>query len=187
MAITRRQQNVSIHNPTTSHTDLSPQFSSDDLLTFQTADPILHNIASHLSDPSSHPISPSDLAASSELRTLHSIKHMLHLRDGTIISHFTTVRRSCHQNSQTNRRASGSGCNSKALERASSVAPLLSNARRPTKPVLVIKSSPRSFLKDIIPDGSLTNQEPHRSYAEASPSRNTRQGNAKQVTKSPSS
>ncbi|KAL1277259.1 hypothetical protein QQF64_023932 [Cirrhinus molitorella] len=84
MAITRRQQNVSIHNPTTSHTDLSPQFSSDDLLTFQTADPILHNIASHLSDPSSHPISPSDLAASSELRTLHSIKHMLHLRDGVL-------------------------------------------------------------------------------------------------------
>ncbi|KAK2903399.1 hypothetical protein Q8A67_008112 [Cirrhinus molitorella] len=110
-AITRRQQNISIHNPTTSHIDLSPPFSSDDLLTLQTIDPILHNIASHLSDPSSHPISPSDLAASSKLRTLHSIKHMLH----------------------------------------------------------------RSFPKDVIADRSLTNQEPHRSYAEASPSRNTRQ------------
>ncbi|KAL1277119.1 hypothetical protein QQF64_023792 [Cirrhinus molitorella] len=33
---------------------------------------------------------------------------------------------------------------------------------------------------------SPTNQEPHRSYAEASPSQNTQQGNAEQVTKSPS-
>ncbi|KAL1246759.1 hypothetical protein QQF64_034307 [Cirrhinus molitorella] len=64
MAITRRQQNISIHNPTTSHIDLSPQFSSDDLLTLQTADqfsttsphtsPILPHIPfRHLTSP--HP------------------------------------------------------------------------------------------------------------------------------------
>ncbi len=41
-------------------------------------------MAAHISDPLTHPISTSDLAASSELRTLHSIKHMLHLRDGVL-------------------------------------------------------------------------------------------------------
>ncbi|KAL1260104.1 hypothetical protein QQF64_007931 [Cirrhinus molitorella] len=43
------------------------------------------------------------------------------------------------------------------------------------KPVPVIQFSLRSFPKDIIADRSPTNQEPHRSYAEASPSRNPRQ------------
>ncbi len=41
-------------------------------------------MAAHISDPLSHPISTSDLAASSDLRTLHSIKHKLHLRDGVL-------------------------------------------------------------------------------------------------------
>ncbi len=38
----------------------------------------------HLSDPLENPISTSDQQTSSELRTLHSIKHMLHLRDGVL-------------------------------------------------------------------------------------------------------
>ncbi len=41
-------------------------------------------MAAHMSDPLTHPISTSDLNTSSELRTLHSIKHMLHLRDGVL-------------------------------------------------------------------------------------------------------
>ncbi len=41
-------------------------------------------MAAHMSDPLTHPISTSDLNKSSELRTLHSIKHMLHLRDGVL-------------------------------------------------------------------------------------------------------
>ncbi len=41
-------------------------------------------MAAHMSDPLTHPISTSDLATSSELRTLHSLKHMLHLRDGVL-------------------------------------------------------------------------------------------------------
>ncbi|KAL0154443.1 hypothetical protein M9458_048706, partial [Cirrhinus mrigala] len=44
----------------------------------------LRTIAPHISDPSSNPISTSDLAASSDFRTLHSIKHMLHLHDGIL-------------------------------------------------------------------------------------------------------
>ncbi len=41
-------------------------------------------MAAHISDPLTNPIASSDLAASSELHTLHSIKHMLHLRDGVL-------------------------------------------------------------------------------------------------------
>ncbi len=41
-------------------------------------------MAAHISDPLTHPISTSDLDTSSVLRTLHSIKHMLHLRDGVL-------------------------------------------------------------------------------------------------------
>ncbi len=36
------------------------------------------------SDPLTHPISTSDLATSAEFNTLHSIKHMLHLREGVL-------------------------------------------------------------------------------------------------------
>ncbi len=57
---------------------------ANDLLTLQNADRTLRTMAAHISDPLTHPISTSDLAASSELRTLHSIKHMLHLRDGVL-------------------------------------------------------------------------------------------------------
>ncbi len=38
-------------------------------------------MAAHVSDPLEHPISTTDINTSSELRTLHSNKHMLHLRD----------------------------------------------------------------------------------------------------------
>ncbi len=61
---------------------LSPQFAADDLLPLQTVDLSLRTMAAHISDPLAHPISTSDLNTSFELRTLHSIKHMLHLRDG---------------------------------------------------------------------------------------------------------
>ncbi len=71
-------------NPTSSHIASSPQFAANDLLTLQKADQTLRTMAAHISDPLTHPISTSDLAASSELRTLHSIKHMLHLRDGVL-------------------------------------------------------------------------------------------------------
>ncbi|RXN20362.1 ribonuclease H-like protein [Labeo rohita] len=80
--VTRRQ-----HAPATSASsqiELSSQFHTADLLTLQSSDPALRTIAAHISDPSSNPITASDLAASSELRTLHSIKHMLHLHDGIL-------------------------------------------------------------------------------------------------------
>ncbi len=41
-------------------------------------------MAAHISGPLTHPISTSDLNTSSELHTLHTIKHMLHLRDGVL-------------------------------------------------------------------------------------------------------
>ncbi len=41
-------------------------------------------MAAHISDPLTHSISTSDLNTSSELRTLHSVKHILHLRDGVL-------------------------------------------------------------------------------------------------------
>ncbi len=83
-AITRRQHATGVQTPTSSHIAISPQFAANDLLTLQKADQTLRHMAAHISDPLTHPISTSDLAASSELRTLHSIKHMLHLRDGVL-------------------------------------------------------------------------------------------------------
>ncbi len=80
-AITCRQHATGVQNPTSSHIAISPQFAANDLLTLQNADRTLRTMAAHISDPLTHPISTSDLAASSELRTLHSIKHMLHMRD----------------------------------------------------------------------------------------------------------
>ncbi len=56
-AVTRRQHTTGTHTPALSH------------------------MAAHMSDPLEHPISSMDLNTSSELCTLHSIKHMLHLRD----------------------------------------------------------------------------------------------------------
>ncbi len=41
-------------------------------------------MAAHNSNPLTHPVSTSDLATSPELHTLHSIKHMLHLRDSAL-------------------------------------------------------------------------------------------------------
>ncbi len=41
-------------------------------------------MAAHISEPLTHPISTSNLNTSSELRTLNSIKHVLHLRDGVL-------------------------------------------------------------------------------------------------------
>ncbi len=83
-AVTCHQHATGAHTPASSHNILSPQFAADDLLTFQTANSSLLTMAAHISDPLAHPISTSDLNTSSELRTLHSIKHMLHLRDGVL-------------------------------------------------------------------------------------------------------
>ncbi len=83
-AVNRRLQATGAHTPSSSYIALSPQFAADDLLTLQTTDPTLRTMAAHISDPLTYPISTSDLATSSKLRTLHSIKHMLHLRDGVL-------------------------------------------------------------------------------------------------------
>ncbi len=83
-AVTRLQHATGSHTHAYSHIALSPKFAADDLLTLQTADPSLRTMAVHISDPLTHPISTSDLNTSSELCTLHSIKHMLHLRDGVL-------------------------------------------------------------------------------------------------------
>ncbi len=82
-AIAHRQHATGVHAPTSSHITLSPQFAADDLLTLQTANPTLRTMANHISHPLTHPISTSDLTIS-ELRTLHSVKHMLHLKDGVL-------------------------------------------------------------------------------------------------------
>ncbi len=83
-AVTRHQHATGVHTPASSHIALSPQFTADDLLTLQTVDSSLRTMAAHISNPLTHPIYTSDLNTSSELRTLHSIKHMLHLRDGVL-------------------------------------------------------------------------------------------------------
>ncbi len=83
-AVTRRQAATGVHTPAPSHISLSPQFAADDLLTLQNVDSALRTMAAHLSDPLENPISTADLQTSSELRILHSIKHMLHLRDGVL-------------------------------------------------------------------------------------------------------
>ncbi len=67
-----------------SHIAISPQFAADDLLTLQKVDSSLRTMAAHMSDPLEHPISSTDLNTSFELRTLHSVKHMLLLRDGVL-------------------------------------------------------------------------------------------------------
>ncbi len=83
-AVTRRQHATGVHNPASSHIAISPQFAADNLLTLQSADSSLRTMAAHISDPLTHPISTSYLNTSSKLRTLHSIKHMLHQRDGVL-------------------------------------------------------------------------------------------------------
>ncbi len=83
-SVTRRQHASGAHTPAPSHIAISPQFAADNLLTLQNVDSSLRTMATHMSDPLEHPISTTDLNTSSELRTLHSIKHMLHLRDGVL-------------------------------------------------------------------------------------------------------
>jgi len=83
-AVTRRQHATGVHNPASSHIAISPQFAADNLLTLQSADSSLRTMAAHISDPLTHPISTSYLNTSSKLCTLHSIKHMLHQRDGVL-------------------------------------------------------------------------------------------------------
>ncbi len=83
-AVTRPQHATGAHTPASSHISISPQFAADDLFTLQNADSSLRTMAAHMSDPLKHPISTSDLNTSSELHTLHSVKHMLHLRDGVL-------------------------------------------------------------------------------------------------------
>ncbi len=82
--VTRRKHATGTHTPASSNTALSTQFAADDLLTLQTAYSSLRTMAAHISDPLTHPISTSDRNTSSELHTLHSIKHMLHLREGVL-------------------------------------------------------------------------------------------------------
>ncbi len=83
-AVTRRQHATGTHTPASSHIALAPQFAADNLLTLQTVDSSSRTMAAHISDPLTHPIFTSDFNTSSELCTLHSIKHMLHLRDGVL-------------------------------------------------------------------------------------------------------
>ncbi len=83
-AVTRHQTATGVHTPAPSHISLSPQFAADYLLTLQNTDSALRTMAAHLSDHLENPIPTSDLQTSSELRILHSIKHMLHLRDGVL-------------------------------------------------------------------------------------------------------
>ncbi len=83
-AVTRLQHATGALTPASSHMAISPQFAADDLLTLQTADSSPRTMAAHISDPLTHPISTSDLNTSSKLHTLHSVKHMLHLRDGVL-------------------------------------------------------------------------------------------------------
>ncbi len=61
---------------------IPPQFAADDLLTLQNVDSSLRTMTAHMSNPFAHSISSTDLNTSSELRTLHSVKYMLHLQDG---------------------------------------------------------------------------------------------------------
>ncbi len=83
-AVTCRQHATGAHTPASSHIARSPQFVADDLFTLQNVDLSLWTMAAHMSDPLKHPISTSDLNTSSELRTFHSIKLMLHLRNGVL-------------------------------------------------------------------------------------------------------
>ncbi len=83
-AVTRRQHATGAHTPAPSRITISPQVTADDLFTIQNADSSLQTMAAHLSDPLEHPISSTDLNTSYKLRTLHSVKHMLHLRVGVL-------------------------------------------------------------------------------------------------------
>uniref|UniRef100_A0A9J7YLF7 Gypsy retrotransposon integrase-like protein 1 n=1 Tax=Cyprinus carpio carpio TaxID=630221 RepID=A0A9J7YLF7_CYPCA len=82
--ITRRHHATGAQTPTSSHIELSPQFTANDLLTLQASNPVLQTIATHISYPLTHTISTSDLSNLSDLRQLHSVKHMLHLKDGVL-------------------------------------------------------------------------------------------------------
>ncbi len=81
-AVTRRQHATGAHTPALSCIAITPQFAVDDLLTLQNVDSSLRTMTAHRSNPFGHSISSTDLNTSSELRTLHSVKYMLHLQDG---------------------------------------------------------------------------------------------------------
>ncbi len=81
-AVTRRQHAPGAHTPAPSRIAITPQFAADDLLTLQNVDSSLRTMTAHMSNPLEHSISSTDLNTSSELRTLHSVKYMLHLRNG---------------------------------------------------------------------------------------------------------
>ncbi len=81
-AVTRRQHATGEHTPALSRIAIPPQFAADDLLILRTADSSSRTMTAHMSNPLEHSISSTDLNTSSELRTLHSVKYMLHLRDG---------------------------------------------------------------------------------------------------------
>jgi len=79
---TLHEESWTFHAP--SHIAISPQFAADDLLTLHNADSSLRTMAAHMSYPLEHSISSMALNTSSELCTLHSVKHMLHLRGGVL-------------------------------------------------------------------------------------------------------
>ncbi len=81
-AVTRRQHATGAHTPALSCIAITPQFAVDDLLTLQNVDSSQRIMTAHMSNPFGHSISSTDLNTSSELRTLHSVKYMLHLQDG---------------------------------------------------------------------------------------------------------
>ena len=83
--ITRHQHTQAVQNPASSQISISPQISNDDIITLQPSDAAFQTIVNHLSDPQSNPITTSDLAASSDLRHLNALLHMLHLKHGILV------------------------------------------------------------------------------------------------------
>ncbi len=55
-AVTRRQHATGAHTPASSDIAISPQFTTDDLLTLQNADSSQRTMAAHMSDQLKHPI-----------------------------------------------------------------------------------------------------------------------------------
>ncbi len=83
-AVTRHQHATGAHTSAPSHIAISPQFTADDLFTLQNADLSLQpwQLTYRPIRTSHFHHRPKDILR--ELRTLHSIKHMLHRRDGVL-------------------------------------------------------------------------------------------------------
>lgn len=80
-AVTRSQRTAPAPDPTPQPLTLIPQISNNDIANLQASDSAILATKNHLSNPSNHPITQSDLSSNSALKRLLHVKHMLRVNE----------------------------------------------------------------------------------------------------------